>query len=112
MWHSLYFSQQNLTVVRYFQRNFPSPKSVMHMIGLRSKCNCVDRLDTDVSTVAGLCSVALFQAEHIFLAAGRFEIGVNDHVDDDSSSQEGHRSWSELSHTEPLSMTVSHYPFS
>ncbi|KDR23715.1 hypothetical protein L798_13875 [Zootermopsis nevadensis] len=36
----------------------------------------------------------------------RVEIGVNNHDDDDSSSQEGLRSWSDSSHTEPLSMTI------
>lgn len=52
------------------------------------------------------------QAEHVFLATGQVEIGVNSHDGDDddgSSSQDGLRSWSDLSHTEPLSMTVSHY---
>lgn len=45
----------------------------------------------------------------VFLVAGQVEIGVNDRDDCDSSSQEGLRSWSDSSHTEPLSMTVSRY---
>jgi hypothetical protein len=52
---------------------------------------------------------------NLFLAAGRVEIGVNSHDDGDSSSQEGLGNWSESSHTEPLSMTVSlsdHSPWS
>jgi hypothetical protein len=45
----------------------------------------------------------------VFLAAGQVKIGVNNHDDCGTYSQEGLRSWSESSHTEPLSMTVSHY---
>ena len=44
-----------------------------------------------------------------FLVAGEVEIGVNNRDDCDTSSQEGLRSWSDSSHTEPLSVTVSHY---
>ena len=48
----------------------------------------------------------------VFLVAGEVEIGVNNRDDYDTSSQEGLRSWSDSSHTEPLSMTVSHYTVS
>jgi hypothetical protein len=54
------------------------------------------------------CAIVFFSSRmNLFLAAGRVEIGVNNHEDGDSSLQEGFENWSESSHTEPLSMTVS-----
>jgi hypothetical protein len=76
-------------------------------MGFGTKCSCMDRLEPEVSIFTGLCSAVLFKWCTCVLAAGRVEIGVNSHDDSDSSSQEGLKSWSESSHTEPLSMTVS-----
>jgi hypothetical protein len=63
---------------------------------------CVSRLKLE-----GYAVVFSSLRINLFLAAGQVEIGVNSHDDGDSSSQEGLGNWSESSHTEPLSMTVS-----
>ncbi|GFG31081.1 hypothetical protein Cfor_04587, partial [Coptotermes formosanus] len=52
-----------------------------------------------------LPAASSMEGAHTYIS--QVEIGVNNHDDCDTSSQEGLRSWSsELSHTEPLSMTI------